>query len=143
MRNLNSQLKNELNIAIVDGLVDFSHDINSGLMYSSISLNKEFTLGEDVLNLNITGGIEDISHLYQDRDVVLLKYMNIIIRLKEENSVIDDYIHLKIIAHTPIDGGFGSVISRKLNEYLEKNKSIPDYVIESLNSGYECLTVNV
>ena len=129
MTHTNKQFLQELNVAIVDSLLSLSDYLNSGMISLCAEVDKEYDAFDTNIKIECKGGIED-------NDMFI--NMNIIDLGGKGHYNLTSY-SLDIRTSDSEDGGFGEVIRKEVNRLLNKERTVPDYAVEALNSGYSCL----
>lgn len=133
MINSNTPFLNELNVAVVDTLLSLSHHLNSGMIGSFTDIEKTYDIDGLNIKIHCEGGVDN------NREYIVMNADKL--TQSDEYERIIDY-HMEVRATGNEDGGFGSLIRKELDNLFNKEKAVPDYVVESLNSGYSCIMAN-
>ena len=116
------KVTNEFNVAVVDSLITLAHHLNSGIIAAKVYFKKEYEVAGEILSISCHGGCKEGKVFFT-------------MSLSEDGQVISE-MNIDLSSDINVDGGFGEMIKENLNRLLGKEKTVPDYVVESLNKGY-------
>lgn len=133
MINSNTPFLNELNVAVVDVLLSLSDHLGSGMISSYSNIEKDYQIVDSNIKIKCDGGV--------DKDGAFLTMSAYKLNTQDEYEDIIDY-QLAVRTASNNEGGFGRLIREEMNRLFNKEKSVPDYVVEALNTGYSSLLAN-
>lgn len=133
MVNAENTFLQDLNTAIVDMLLELSNHLNSGMISRFVDLEKDYDASDSKITIKCKGGVKN-------GESFLSLNVHDLNQNKGDSFLLEDY-SLEIKSNRYENGGFGELIRLEINEMLNKESAVPDYVVQSLSSGYSCVNV--